>query len=198
MEANHPWLQKFIFDCDLALKPVYIDPKQYLFTGSSSNRISRKCVLCNPLAIFIKYGTVHGRSVFRGDLGKIKIGQFCTFHEGCCIRPPAKIIHNKIKFLGSKIGNNVVVGANTLVEAAVIGQNVYIGKNCVIGKCSVIKDCCIILDGTVIPPDTVVAPFSLFGGVPGRLVCELPETIPQLLEQRAVNEHKAVRSKASK
>jgi hypothetical protein len=28
-----------------------------------------------------------------------------------------------------------------------------------------------------------------------RLLCELPESMPQLLEQRAVNEHKAVRTK---
>ena len=195
MEAKNPWLEKFIYDCDLALKPVYIDPKQYLFTGPSSNRISRKCVLCNPLAIFIKYGTIHDRVIFRGDLGKIKVDQFCTFHEGCCIRPPAKVIGRDIKFLQLKIGSKVVIGANTLVEAAIIGKNVFIGKNCVIGKCSIIKDCCIILDDTVIPPDTVVAPFSLYGGVPGRLLCELPETIPQLLEQRAVNEHKAVRTK---
>ena len=195
MEADHPWLQKFIFDCDLALKPVHIDPKKFLFTGPSSNRISRKCILCNPDVIFVKYGTLHDRAIFRGDLGKIKIGQFCTFHEGCCIRPPAKVLNGVVEHLPMKIGNNVIVGANSLVESVVIGKNVYIGKNCVIGKCVIIKDCCIILDNTVIPADTVLAPFSLYGGIPGRLLCELPETIPQLLEQRAVAEHKAVRTK---
>lgn len=41
-----------------------------------------------------------------------------------------------------------------------------------------LRDCCVILDGTELAPDTVVPPFTVFGGVPGRMVAELGETTP--------------------
>lgn len=41
-----------------------------------------------------------------------------------------------------------------------------------------LRDCCVLLDGTELSPDTVVPPFTVFGGVPGRIVGELGETAP--------------------
>jgi len=80
------------------------------------------------------------------------------------------------------IGDNVHIGKGTIIESVSIGSNVYIGENCVLSKRTVVKDCCWISDGTLLTPDTVVPPFSIYGGVPGIFVGELPASAPEVLK----------------
>lgn len=53
------------------------------------------------------------------------------------------------------------------------------------GERCMLRDCCVVLDGTELSPDTIVPPFTVFGGVPGRMVGELCETAPATLVAQA-------------
>ena len=59
---------------------------------------------------------------------------------------------------------------------------VWIGPQ---GRFSVLKDCCEIADNTVVPPNTVIPPYTVYGGVPCRMVDELPECAQELFEELA-------------
>jgi dynactin-5 len=107
-----------------------------------------------------------------------------------------------------KISDYVSIGENSVIEAASIGNMVQIGKNCVIvrskqdllvmayvlitsrleqGRFTIIKDCAIIQDDTVLAPGTVVPSMTVFGGSPGVLMGDIPESYPEILEAAALN-----------
>lgn len=108
------------------------------------------------------------------------MGKYCTVMPNCVLRPAYKVVKGAPAFFSLSIGDNVIIEEDCVVEASVIGSHVHIGKGCVIGKRCVIKDCVLIKDGTVLAPETVVAPFSIYAGVPGVLVDEMPESTPTL------------------
>lgn len=53
------------------------------------------------------------------------------------------------------------------------------------GKNTVLKDCCEIADDTVVPPSSVIPSFCLYGGVPSRLIDDLPECTQEHFETLA-------------
>lgn len=53
------------------------------------------------------------------------------------------------------------------------------------GRFTIIKDCAVILDNTVLAPGTVVPSMTVFGGSPGRVIQDLPESYPEIVEKAA-------------
>eukprot|EP00656_Telonema_subtile_P007112 TRINITY_DN13328_c0_g1_i2.p1 TRINITY_DN13328_c0_g1~~TRINITY_DN13328_c0_g1_i2.p1 ORF type:complete len:121 (-),score=30.61 TRINITY_DN13328_c0_g1_i2:248-610(-) len=88
-----------------------------------------------------------------------------------CIRDRNGIVIPKIQ-----IGNHVMIGQDCVVSALSIGSFVHIGDGSVVSARCILKDCCRIAPGSVLPPDTVVPPFAYFGGVPARMIAELPDS----------------------
>ncbi|TMW64344.1 hypothetical protein Poli38472_012966 [Pythium oligandrum] len=158
---------------------VRFDPDAYIHT-STGNKISRKCTLCSAHNIHLRgKAIINPGTIIRADLAKVSLGKQCILREKCVIKPPIRIMPTGLAFISMKIGDNVYIGEDSVVEAAMIGSNVQIGKNCVIGKRTIIRDCCRIEDNTVIPPDSVIPPFSRIGGIPGKLLEDMPESTPE-------------------
>ena len=82
------------------------------------------------------------------------------------------------------------VGQNSVIEAAQIGSYVMVGKNCVISPLCILRDCCEIMDNSVVPPGTVVPPFSRYGGVPAKLICELPQCSSNMIKEYVFDKYK--------
>jgi len=59
----------------------------------------------------------------------------------------------------------------------------------------VLKDCCKIEDNTVLPTDTVVPPFTVFGGVGGRIIGELPECFEEVMKQECISNYDVMQLK---
>lgn len=53
------------------------------------------------------------------------------------------------------------------------------------GRFTIIKDCAVILDDSIVAPGTVVPSMTIFRGSPAKLVEDLPESYPEILEAAA-------------
>jgi len=170
----------------------YFKKDDYIETGMG-NKISKKAMLGGSNNILLGGKTIiQDNCVVRGDLRRVqgqvsvvKAGQYCFFSENTVIRPAPRTAQGQFGTVPVQIGDYVFVGEGTIVEAAAIGSYVRIGKNCVIGKNTVLKDCCEIADDTVVPPNSVIPSFCLYGGVPSRLIDDLPECTQEHFETLA-------------
>ena len=166
---------------------------------TTGNLVSRQSVLCGTSNIQLSGKTiVMPGAVIRGDLANVRVGRCCVLGEGAVLRPPYKRFKGRagFAFFPQTVGDNVCIGAGAVVEAAYVGTNVRIGADAVVGKRCILKDCCRVEAGTVLPPDSVVPPFSVVGGgVPGRIVEELPECAPAVFETAARENYRAFRRK---
>lgn len=166
---------------------------EYIETDTG-NKISRKCIIQGSQNIVLTGKTIlEAGVILRGDLRRagsgaavvLALGKYCRIGQGCVVRPSYKTYKGVFSYYPMKIADYVTIGDNCVIEAASIGSMVQIGKNCVIGRFTIIKDCAIILDDSIIPPGTVVPSMTVFGGSPAKLVKELPESYPELLEAAA-------------
>ncbi|XP_004346742.1 dynactin 4 [Capsaspora owczarzaki ATCC 30864] len=161
------------------------DKGTYIETNTK-NKISRHSTVCGTQNIVLGgKSIVHAECVIRGDLKHIQVGKYCILSKRSVIRPPHRLYKGEVVFFKLEMEDYVVIGEDSVVAAAKIGSYVQIGKNCVIGARCILKDCCRILDNTVLPPDTVVPPFAVFGGNPGTLVDQLPESAKLLHQELA-------------
>ncbi|KZW00581.1 dynactin, subunit p25 [Exidia glandulosa HHB12029] len=174
-------------------QPVIPYNKAEFIETDTGNKVSRRATISGPQNIILGGKTIiSSGAIIRGDLRRtgpghavvISLGRYCVVGEGCVIRPPYKLYRAGFSYFPMKIENHVHIGAGSVVEAATIGNHVQIGKNCIIGKFVIIKDCARIADNTVLPANTIVPALSLFAGVPGRFVEDLPETTQELVEMQ--------------
>lgn len=188
---SHPFVDRLLLQIDIEDIIRYFDPTEYFVTGKK-NKISKKTVLWGMRRIVLSGKvTVMEGTILRGDLAQMKIGRYSTVGRDCVIRPSYKISEKRQKagkfFLTLLIGSNVIIGHNCIVQASIIGCNVIVGDGCIVNNGCILRDCCMLLPGTILAPHTMVPPFSLFGGSPGRFICELPDCIPNILEEVAMN-----------
>eukprot|EP00055_Hartaetosiga_balthica_P000428 m.136534 g.136534 ORF g.136534 m.136534 type:complete len:190 (+) comp10729_c0_seq1:120-689(+) len=172
--------------------PVRFDKSNYIVTHNG-NKVHRRSVLGGSQNIVLKgKSIVSNNCVFRGDLGKIKVGKMCIFEEGVIIHPSFKIFPDNtpsFKFLQMEIGENVTVGQNSIVSAAKVDSYVSIGKNCVIGRRCMLSERCRIEDDTVLAPDTIVPPYAIFAGNPGKRIGTTAELTDQLQAERILTQY---------
>ncbi|CAM9918930.1 unnamed protein product [Chrysoparadoxa australica] len=160
---------------------------------TSANLVSRAAKVYGAANVNLKgKSIVKPGAIIRGELAAVRIGRYCMIAENAVIRPPYVLEPDeedggkmKVKFKPLLIGNSSCIGKNSVVEAGVMGTNVHVGDNCVLGASCTIHDNCYIEDGAVLPPGMVVPPFSRIGGIPARILADMPESTAVVHRDRA-------------
>ena len=155
---------------------VAYNKSEYLETHTG-NKVSRSCFVKGTANIQVSGRCIISPGVIiRGDLAAVKIGKYTIIGKDVILHPSFKEARGHLKYISLHIGDNVFIDENSIVCASRIGSNVYIGKNCIVSHRCIIKDNCRIQDNTILPPDTEVPPFTLYSGVPGQYVADMPES----------------------
>lgn len=108
------------------------------------------------------------RSVVRGDVNSIRIGDHVNVQDGA-------IIHCTYERTQTLIGNEVSIGHNAIVHGCEVKDRVLIGMGSIVMDRAVIGEHSIIAAGAVVTEGTEVPAGSVFAGVPAKKVKELDE-----------------------
>jgi len=166
--------------------PIFYDPAVYYET-TNGNRISRQsCIRGMQNIVPAGKVIIQQGAILRGDLAKIKIGQFTNIEEEVVLRPSYTKTKGKLKYSEISIGDYVLLGKRSIISASRIGDCVEIGEDCIIGQRSFIRDNCIILPNSVVPAEAVIPPFTVYGGHPAVFISELPEATQEVMVNKAI------------
>ena len=109
-------------------------------------------------------------AVVRGDVNSIRLGNKVNVQDGAIIH----CTYNRSKAI---VGNNVSIGHNAIVHGCVIADNVLVGMGAIIMDNASIGTNCIIAAGAVILENSIVEPGTIYAGVPGKKVKDIPEEL---------------------
>lgn len=109
-------------------------------------------------------------AVIRGDVNSIRLGNKVNVQDGA-------IIHCTYQKAGTIVGNNVSIGHNAIVHGCVIEDNVLVGMGAIVMDHAHIGSNTIIAAGTVILENTKVEEGSIYAGVPGKKIKDIPREL---------------------
>ncbi|KAL8443650.1 hypothetical protein Emed_006668 [Eimeria media] len=171
-------------------QPTYYLPSGFISTASGT-RVSRKTLLFGSQNVTIAGTSVlNDGVVLRGDLAAMRLGRFVWLGKNTVLQPCSCRSKGQLQHVPMTVGDCCIVGDDCVVQAASLGNCVEIGPRCVIGNRCLLKDHCVLLADSVLPPDTIVPAFTVFGGVPARLVGELPEAWALKLRVKAKTKYR--------
>lgn len=178
-------------------RPTHFLPSGFISTASGT-RVSRKTLLFGSQNVTIAGTSVlNDGVVLRGDLAAMRLGRFVWIGKNTLLQPCSCRSKGQLQHVPMTLGDCCIIGDECVVQAASLGSCVEIGARSVVGNRCIIKDFCIILPDSVLPPDTIVPSFCVFGGVPARLVAELPEAWGLKLRVKAKNKYRLFAPDAS-
>lgn len=108
------------------------------------------------------------RTVIRGDVNYIKIGDMTNIQDG-------SLLHVTTDTYPLIIGGNVTVGHGAILHGCRIGNNCLIGMGAVILDDAEIADGCIIGAGAVVPEHSKIESGTLVIGIPAKAKRKLSE-----------------------
>ncbi|KAL8437951.1 hypothetical protein ACSSS7_000601 [Eimeria intestinalis] len=171
-------------------QPAHYAPSGFISTASGT-RVSRKTLLFGSQNVTIAGTSVlNDGVVLRGDLAAMRLGRFVWLGKNTVLQPCSCRSKRQLQHVPMTVGDCCMVGDDCVVQAASLGSCVEIGPRCVIGNRCLLKDHCVVLPDSVLPPDTIVPAFTVFGGVPARLVGELPESWALKLRVKAKTKYR--------
>ncbi len=111
-----------------------------------------------------EHSSVWFGAVLRGDMGRIRVGKFCSVQDNC-------VLHNDRGFGGETVlGDYVTVGHGAVVHGCRVGDRCIIGANSSIFNNAAIGEGSIVGTGAVVPTGKKVEPRSVVAGVPAKLL----------------------------
>ena len=102
-------------------------------------------------------------AVIRGDVNSIRIGNRVNIQDN-------SMVHCTYKKTTVNIGNNVSIGHNVIVHGADIQDNVLVGMGAVLMDDVFVGTGSVIAAGAVVIEGTIIEPYSVYAGVPARLI----------------------------
>lgn len=102
-------------------------------------------------------------SVLRGDVNSIRIGNNVNIQDG-------SVLHTLYQKSTIEIGDNVSVGHNVTLHGCHIRDYALIGMGSVVMDDVVVGEGAIVAAGSVVLSKTIIEPYTLWAGVPAKLV----------------------------
>ena len=119
-----------------------------------------------------EHSNVWPGAVIRADFGGIKIGNYVSIEDNCCLHAEAPM----------EIGDDVIVGHGAVLHGRKVGSKVLIGMNATLLDSSEIGDFCIIGAGSVVTEGMKVPSGSFVVGVPAKIRGQLGERLQRWKE----------------
>jgi len=113
----------------------------------------------------------------RADVDDVNIGENVSIQDNCCI--------HQTEGYPVVIGNNVTVGHSATLHGCSIGDNTLIGMGATVLDDAKIGKCSIVAAGSVVLEHKSYPDFSLIGGVPAKVMRQLPPDTEDKLFQHA-------------
>ncbi len=120
------------------------------------------------------HASIWFNAVLRADRGEIEVGEYTSVQDCCVLHGPVKV------------GDYVTVGHGAIIHGATVEDNCVVGMNAVVLDGAVVGRGSIVAAGAVVPQGMQVPPHSLVGGVPAKVIKELPPENEKALRDSAV------------
>ena len=100
-------------------------------------------------------------AVVRGDVNKIKIGNYTNIQDGA-------VIHCTYQQTETTIGNYVSIAHNAIVHGCTIGNEVLIGMGAIVMDNAVVPDRVIVAAGAIVTQGMVLESGYIYAGAPAK------------------------------
>ena len=124
--------------------------------------------------------TVWFNAVIRGDVNKIRIGDYSNIQDGA-------VIHCTYEKTETKIGNYVSVAHNAIVHGCTIEDHVLIGMGAIVMDNAYIESGSIIAAGAIVTQGTRVPKGSIYAGNPAKFLKEVSPEAAEVFMRTAMN-----------
>lgn len=116
-------------------------------------------------------------AVVRGDVNSIRIGKNVNIQDG-------SVLHTLYEKSTLHIGDNVSIGHNVTLHGCTVHDYALVGMGAVVMDHAVVGEGAIIAAGSVVLANTIVEPYTLWAGVPAKMVKRVDEAQSQELNKR--------------
>jgi len=129
---------------------------------------------------FGSHCTVWYNAVVRGDVNRIRIGDYTNIQDGA-------VIHCTYQKTETTIGNYVSIAHNAIVHGCTIEDYVLVGMGAIIMDGALIESGSIIAAGAVVTQNTRVPAGSIFAGNPAKLLKPVSPEAAEVFMRTAMN-----------
>ena len=129
---------------------------------------------------FGSHCTVWYNAVVRGDVNRIRIGNYSNIQDGA-------VIHCTYQKTETTIGNYVSIAHNAIVHGCTIEDYVLVGMGAIIMDGALIETGSIIAAGAVVTQNTRVPAGSIFAGNPAKLLKPVSPEAAEVFMRTAMN-----------
>ena len=129
---------------------------------------------------FGSHCTVWYNAVVRGDVNRIRIGNYSNIQDGA-------VIHCTYQKTETHIGNFVSIAHNAIVHGCTIEDYVLVGMGAIIMDGAVIETGSIIAAGAVVTQNTRVPAGSIYAGNPAKLLKPVSPEAAEVFMRTAMN-----------
>jgi carbonic anhydrase/acetyltransferase-like protein (isoleucine patch superfamily) len=129
---------------------------------------------------FGSHCTVWYNAVVRGDVNRIRIGNYSNIQDGA-------VIHCTYQKTETTIGNYVSIAHNAIVHGCTIEDYVLVGMGAIIMDGAHIETGSIIAAGAVVTQNTRVPAGSIFAGNPAKLLKPVSPEAAEVFMRTAMN-----------
>lgn len=129
---------------------------------------------------FGSHCTVWYNAVVRGDVNRIRIGNYSNIQDGA-------VIHCTYQKTETTIGNYVSIAHNAIVHGCTIEDFVLVGMGAIIMDGALIETGSIIAAGAVVTQNTRVPAGSIFAGNPAKLLKPVSPEAAEIFMRTAMN-----------
>ncbi|MEN9386794.1 MAG: hypothetical protein RLZZ185_1535 [Bacteroidota bacterium] len=129
---------------------------------------------------FGSHCTVWYNAVVRGDVNRIRIGNYSNIQDGA-------VIHCTYQKTETTIGNYVSIAHNAIVHGCTIEDYVLVGMGAIIMDGALIETGSIIAAGAVVTQNTRVPAGSIYAGNPAKLLKPVSPEAAEVFMRTAMN-----------